>query len=323
VQFNVRINNAEIPVRVKGNTLNQKIIIYVNGGPGLTALDDAQLDRSNFGQIESNYAIAYYDQRGTGNSQGTIKEGELTLSQYSKDLDAIISVVKAQFQDPKIFVMGHSFGGLISANYLLDTARTNTIDGWINMDGTMATSENTIWQYRHTFLVNIANEEIASGNNVSHWQDALNWATNNPEITTEQQKMEWRNFIGAPGGIIIPSENSEIKAGESLGLIFNSSYNPFPAFWSRNQKITNEALLDNAKNINLLPILSNLKLPCLFLWGRYDDVIPPELGQEALNEMGTPEVDKYIELYYNSAHQPFVNDHVALTQDVVDFVAKY
>ena len=32
--FHVRINKAQLPVMVRGNTASGKIILFVNGGPG-------------------------------------------------------------------------------------------------------------------------------------------------------------------------------------------------------------------------------------------------------------------------------------------------
>ena len=322
-QFNVRVNGVELPVFVRGNTASKKIILFVNSGPGLTSLDEAHLDLMNFETIENTHAIAYYDQRGTGNAQGVIKKGSLTLKQYSKDMYDIIRVLEAKYNQPDIYIMSHGFGSYLSSFFLLDYEDSNSVKGWINLDGSFLAQETKDWEYKHTFLVNIANEEISLNKDVAHWTDALDWCVNNPTISTPAQKNQWRNYLGGPGEFIIPAEQEDLKTRQAFNVIFNSSYNPFPALWSRNGKITAERISEEVNGTNLIPELSRLTLPTLFVYGRYDDIVTPELGEDAFNEIGTPNTDKYFELYLNSGHQPFVNEPNLLAQDVVDFVGKY
>jgi len=322
-QFNVRVNGVELPVLVRGNTASKKIILFINSGPGLTSLDHAHLDLMNFKTIESSYAIAYYDQRGTGNSQGTISKGSLNLKQYSKDIFDIIRVLETKYEQPEIFLMSHGFGSYLSSFFLLSYEDSNNVKGWINLDGSLLIQESKVWEYKHTFLVNIANEEIRIGNNIAHWTDAFDWAINNPIISNQAQKDQWRSYLGNPGEFIIPSEQRGLLTRETFDVVFNSSYNPFPALWSRNGKITAEHISEEVNGTNLIPELSRLTLPTLNIWGRYDDIVPPELGDDIYNALGTPNADKYFEVLLNSGHQPFVNEPNLVSQKVVDFIGKY
>ena len=322
-QFNVRVNGVELPVFVRGNTASKKIILFVNSGPGLTCLDEAHIDAMNFKSIETSYAIAYFDQRGTGNAQGVIKKESITLKQYSKDLFDIIRVLEVKYDQPDIFLMSHGFGSYLSSFFLLDYEDSNSVKGWINLDGALLLQDQKEWEYKHTFLENIANEEIAAGTDVVYWSNALNWTVSNPVISTQAQKDQWRNFLGNPGEFIIPAEQEDMKTRETFDVLFTSSYNPFPAYWSQNRKETSERIMNEAAGTNLIPELSRLELPSLFIWGRYDDLVPPELGQDAFDEMGTPSSDKYLEVYLSSGHQPFTNEPNQLTLDVVDFVGKH
>jgi len=124
--FHVKIEGTEIPVLVRGNIRSDKLILYINGGPGLTSIDVARADMYNWSAgLEENFAMAYYDQRGCGNAQGNFDESTLTISQYIKDLDAIITVLNAKYKNADIYLMGHSFGGFIGINYLTQVATYN------------------------------------------------------------------------------------------------------------------------------------------------------------------------------------------------------
>lgn len=322
--FHVKIEGAELPVWVKGNTTSKKMIIYINGGPGLTSIDVARADLFDWSNgLEQEFAMVYYDQRGCGNAQGNPDESTLTIAQYIKDLDAIIAVLNNQYENPDIFLMGHSFGSFIGVNYLLEQNFEEKIKGWISIDGAYNFDYDLSWQYRRSFLENIANEEIAKGRDIQHWQEALHWTNDNPIIETREHKNEWRAFVGWPGERIIPEEVGDISFADYLGIGFASSYNAFPAFLSSNLNIVNDRLNEDAEGVNLIESVSALSLPTLFIWGKYDDLIAPEEGEEVFNNFGTEDADKYFKLLENSSHEPFISDPEGFQQAISTFVENY
>ena len=322
--FHVKIKGTELPVWVKGNTESSKLIVYINGGPGLTSIDVAKADMFDWSTgLEDNFAMVYYDQRGCGNAQGNFDVNTLTVSQYIKDLDAIIAVLKEKYNDPDIYLMGHSFGGFIGMKYLLEANNQQKIKAWISVDGAYNFDYDLSWQYRRTFLINIANEEIAKGNMTAHWTRALEWTNDNHEIKSREQKNEWREFIGWPGDIIIPEETATLSARQYMEIGFFSSYNVFPAYTSFNLEIVNDKLNEDAEGQNLISEVSKVTIPSLLIWGRYDDLIVPEEGVDVFNNFGTSNDDKYFSLLPNSSHEPYISDPVNFKNEIIAFVNKY
>ncbi len=62
------------------------------------------------------YHVVIPDLRGFGLSGGA-RGCVGSFEDYYRDLDAIVSVIKREFAQPKIFMMGHSFGGLVNFHY--------------------------------------------------------------------------------------------------------------------------------------------------------------------------------------------------------------
>ncbi len=322
--FHVKIDGTELPVWVKGNTASSKFVIYINGGPGLTSIDVAKADMFNWSQgLEENFAMVYYDQRGCGNAQGNFDEKLLTVSQFVKDLDAIISVLNAKYENPDIYLMGHSFGSFIGVNYLLSSNYQTKIRAWISIDGAYNFDYDLSWQYRRTFLINIANEEISKGNMLDHWTAALDWTDVNQIITTREQKNKWRGFVGWPGGIIIPEELSSLSTRQYLRIGFSSSYNPFPAYLSKNLDIVNDRLNEDAEGKNFIAEVSKVTIPCLLIWGKYDDLIVPEEGLDVFNNFGTSANDKFYKIFPHSSHEPYISDPDNFKKEIIEFVKKY
>ncbi len=319
--FHVKIEGTELPVWVKGNTSSENLVIFINGGPGLTTLDLASADLLDWGtNLENEFAMVYYDQRGTGNVHGNLDEATINMAQYVKDLDAIVDVLAAQYPSHRVFLMGHSYGGYIGANYLRTDQNQEKIAGWISIDGAYSFDQDARYIYRRAFLINIANEEIAKGNRGVHWQEALDWAAANPVIESREQRSEWRTFIGDPGEIILPDAQLSISTKEVLNILFTSSYNPFPAYFSDNLINTFLLLIQESEDVNLTDSVDVITLPSLFVQGRYDDLITPEETQVIFDNFGTDSFDKSLALFDDSGHEPFINEPEKFTTAIVDFV---
>ena len=63
------------------------------------------------------YSVTAYDQRGHGRSEGL--PGHIdSFSEYEEDLDRVVLSVRPRGGSPRIFLIGHSMGGLVTLRYL-------------------------------------------------------------------------------------------------------------------------------------------------------------------------------------------------------------
>lgn len=112
--FHMKNGDYLIPVRIRGNTASKKIILFVQGGPGSNTLDFAEIDYPGWkSTLEKKYAVAYYDQRGTRNQQGSLNLEEFSISLYVDDLHEIAAFLQTA-HEAEIIMLGHSFGGHLS-----------------------------------------------------------------------------------------------------------------------------------------------------------------------------------------------------------------
>lgn len=66
--------------------------------------------------VNQNYAVTAYDHRGHGLSDGLPGHVE-SFSEYDEDLQKIITAARSRNQSRPLFLIGHSFGGLIALRY--------------------------------------------------------------------------------------------------------------------------------------------------------------------------------------------------------------
>ena len=128
--FYVENQGAKMPVLVEGNIDSGVIVLWVHGGPGGTAIG-FQNDTYITQQLEPKFAVAYWDQRAAGGSQGS-NTPPLTLNQYADDLKKLVLLLKYRYgQNTRIFILSHSWGGLVAPAFLTEGTNQQLVRGWV------------------------------------------------------------------------------------------------------------------------------------------------------------------------------------------------
>ncbi|GAB5539055.1 MAG: hypothetical protein Salg2KO_11580 [Salibacteraceae bacterium] len=308
----VERNGAKMPVYVRGNITSNKMIIVVHGGPGGNGLEYRSGVYSNM--LEAEFAVAYWDQRGQGMSQGNYGIDAVSIDEMVDDLRAVVLTMKNAYNsDLQVFLLGHSWGGTLTSAFLVKDDNQSLCSGWIEADGAHDIPLLNIEAIK--MFQTVGEEQIALGNSVDSWTEILDWAKG---VDT--------NSIGIETGGEINS-----KAYEAEDLLFNdgilaSGEFSVPDLFSPTNLLTS-TISGNFTSGILTPeveiaaytdSLDQVVIPCLFLWGQYDFVVPPALGISALNKVSSTE--KRLIIYGKSGHSPMSNEGPIFAQDIIDFI---
>lgn len=107
---------------------NGPICIFIHGGPGAWS---KSFDRLKGENLETNLSMAYYDQRGCGRSQKSAS-GDYSLERMVKDID----LIRKHYGAAKVYLMAHSFGGILALNYAL--SHPDRVEGLILANSTLS-----------------------------------------------------------------------------------------------------------------------------------------------------------------------------------------
>jgi proline iminopeptidase len=88
---------------------NRDPIIVVNGGPGM---DHSYLLPGMLGLARS-HRVIFYDQRGTGRTEGDVNATTVSLDRYLDD----ISALRDSLKPGRAVLLGHSWGGFVAMRY--------------------------------------------------------------------------------------------------------------------------------------------------------------------------------------------------------------
>jgi proline iminopeptidase len=307
---------AQMPIVVRGNTASGVFLLFIHGGPGGTALQKIGLPV--FNQLEKSYATVFYDQRSSGSSQGNSPDKYLTLDQFVEDLDKVIDLIRARYNQPKIFLLGHSWGGCLGTGYLIDPARQQKIRGWIECDGAHNNPNGDTLSFQ--FVANYANEQIRQNKDAALWKFALNWYSENPNFTSNQ--MEHYAFLEKANAYIYDLSLKRTPTtfpDYTADYVLNSPADITAQLTNYNHVIKNFIISD----IDLTSEMKKITLPSLIIWGQYDGVIPLPMAQHAYNSLGTPTDQKSILILPNAAHYSFYEVPDLCAQGITNFIEKY
>lgn len=311
----VRNKGADMPVYMHGNITSGTILLIVHGGPGGNGLEY----RSGLWTVdlEKKYAVAYWDQRGQGMAQGHYNRSEVTIAQMADDMNAVVKVLKAKYgNNTEVFALGHSWGGTLTSKYMITDDWQHNLAGWIEFDGAHDMPKNDIESVK--LFIQVANEQIAAGNSVKDWQGILDWATkidtNNitPQQSLEinQKGFEVEGWLKADGVLQKPEK------GGNEEPYFSGQENPVTS--TLTGLFTNGMLNDENSKYSATPELHKITIPCLFIWGKYDFVVPPSLGWEAYNLVSSPE--KTFVLLEKSGHSGMDNEWEKTKNAIITFI---
>jgi len=312
--FFLRNTNADLYVEVNGNINSDVFFIYLHGGPGGGSY------AYNLGyfaeEMEKEYAMVYLDQRGNGASQGNNSREDLTIAQNSEDIYALAKVLQAKYgEDISIFLAGHSWGGLTSAHALIFTDIQGLLKGWIEMNGAHDFRKNDREIVK--MFQRIGQEELDAGNNEDFWEPLLERVNQIDTLDISDEESGFLNSKGFEAEQMFELADEEISGG----LPYTLGTPGFSIATAVANGAVNPILNADSYPYELTDRLREIEIPSLFLWGKYDFVVPPALGESAFEEVNTEE--KRLVIYEKSGHSPMSNEAIQFTEDVKDFIERY
>jgi len=313
--FYVRHEGANMPVYVRGNTASNKLILILHGGPGGNGY---QYYLSQFApELGREFGLLALDQRGQGGAQGHYSKDRVTIEQMRQDVKAVVLATRERYgKDVKIYLMGHSWGGLLGTAFAQSEDQF-LVDGWIEVAG--AHDLPLLYTSAYAMLDSFADVELQLGRERDFWLEVKDGLAQLPLEVDELEDWLTLNRLGHRAGGMIPQ--IERDSTRDIGLDETLWGNPIDPLTTISSWNTGTKLLDEVIVTNLTPTMSEIQIPTLFLWGRYDFVVPPRLAETGFPLVGT--ADKEIWWFESSAHSPMFDQPGEYVSVVTDWINRH
>ncbi|MBO0953160.1 alpha/beta fold hydrolase [Fibrella forsythiae] len=107
----LKINGIKQFLTIRGVDRAKPVLLWLHGGPGNVAMP---LYMHYSASLEEQFVVVYWDQRGSGKSYSSrISPASMTLNQFVSDTHELTKWLKTRFNQDKLFMVGHSWGGLL------------------------------------------------------------------------------------------------------------------------------------------------------------------------------------------------------------------
>jgi pimeloyl-ACP methyl ester carboxylesterase len=218
-----------------------------------------------------------------GASQGGIVD-KLVMEQYGKDLKKVIHVLRYKYgQDLQVFLMGHSWGGMVCAQFMTEGDNQNLVSGWMHV--------NAVHNWRQTDidsrakLLDFGTQQIALGKNVAKWTEITDYCKANsgfitPEISAKLNGYSY-SALSLIEGFTPFDEDKVIKENMIPEKI------PFTSSFLNMLNPATDKLISSLQDIEFSSKLFIVTKPVLALSGNYDFVVPEAGAIEFIDKVGS------------------------------------
>ncbi|MDR0952305.1 MAG: alpha/beta hydrolase [Oscillospiraceae bacterium] len=136
----VRLGGIEQYLYIRGQDKDNPVIIFLHGGPGG---EFAYLAYYWQTQLEADYTIINWDQRGSGNTYFRDPAAEKpTIDLLLTDLNDLVDYAREEFKQDKVILVGHSFGTILGAMYSAENP--DKVEQYVGVGQAVSLSEGDI-----------------------------------------------------------------------------------------------------------------------------------------------------------------------------------
>ena len=283
----IHINGADFQMMIRGWDKDNPVPLFVHGGPCCSEIPYARKYQE---ELEKEFTIVHYDQRGSGKSYRFGEDySQVTAATHVEDLIAITENIEEYLDKEQVILLGHSYGTYVATQAA--ALRPDLYRAYIGigqMSDTVKSELNTLEKCRAQAVIEGDEKTIAE-------LEALK------EAVTEGKQIVPRNYVRKYGfGARLIDDNRDYL----LAFLFGSEYNLRDAagFYTAAMKYQ-DGLIMEALRSPLADIVSKIDIPVYFVMGKYDGMTSPEAAEEYLQNI-EGDGEKVFVLFENSAHYP-------------------
>ncbi len=302
----VTLGDSEQWVSIRGNDINNPVLLFLAGGPGGSQLATA---RHTLGALEDHFVVVNWEQPGAGKSFNAVDRTTLTPERYITDAQALIHHLRQRFDEEKVYVLGESWGSALGI--LLVQRDPELFHAFMGTGQMVAFLETDLRCYEF----------------------ALNWAQergNTAKVAKLQQQgpppyygqgVAWRQATYLLDTFAYMNQNPAIPdngfntftdlASVEYGLIDKMN-------WIRGPLETLSIVYPHLWEVDFRKQATQLEVPIYFLIGRHDVNAPPALTEEYYTLLNAPH--KELIWFEHSGHTPWTSEPARFVDVMVNRV---
>lgn len=305
----VDINGRSNGMIIRGKSLDNPVILFISGGPGVPQYWMNEAYAENYpNKLEDEYTVCWWEYAGEGMSYDrSIKSEEITIERLSEDAVAVANYLRERFGKEKIYLMAHSAGTPLGI--YLAQEKSEPFYAYFAM-GQIANEGNRRYEDGYIFM----KEQFEKDNN----QKALSYMNTlikeeNGELTIidkESIRSKWEQVLLMAGC----ATTREMRS-DAFEIFFPQI---FTKCYTLKEKINfwiGKAFMLKTPYDDYEVPLTNPKpaqIPVYFISGYYDYTTPVTIVEDFYKNLEAPDKELYI--FNDSAHSPLWEENEAVLE---------
>jgi len=277
----VQIGGIDQWIQVRGQNVNNPILLFIHGGPGLGFIP---LGRTFQRPWERYFTVVQWDQRGAGKTYASndreLQRRTMNLPQMEQDTLDIVNYLRHRFQRDKIFVMGHSWGSILGL--WLAHQHPELIFAYVGTGQIVATEQNSALLY-HDML-----QEARNRHNDKATRE-LEGIAPYPPPSADIRKLrivnQWAGTLLGP-----PPRAAENHLESMMQVVVSApEYSLVDDYeFIRAPEFSAGVLLPQLMSLDMTKLGLDFQVPIFFFEGRHDPYCRPSLVWEYSQNISAP-----------------------------------
>jgi pimeloyl-ACP methyl ester carboxylesterase len=282
------VNGVKLTALIRGTDIRHPILLHVHGGPGMSSMLFA---RKYDEQLVGDFVVIHYDQRGTGRSY--FKEFDttgLTVDVFVNDLIEITKQIREQFPSQKLILLGESWGSLIGV--LAVRKNPELFDAYVGTGQIADLSNSDRISYDYVYY----NAKKEGKKKIFRKISRLN----RNSMRNYDELIKQRRLLKKMGGTFY---RNDIRGELMRYALVSPGYSLCDLYRIRKiSRLLGRKLYPEMVKYNFIKKARKLPVPCFFIEGRYDFMVPSIIAENYYFNIEAP----YKRFYWfeKSGHAP-------------------
>lgn len=298
-KIHVNINGVEQGMFIKSKNINNPVLLFVHGGPGMP---EYWLTERYPTGLENYFTVVWWEQRGAGLSYSPdIPAETMTAEQFILDTLEVVKYLRQRFGQEKIYLMAHSWGSYIGIQAVAREPELFHAYIGIGQISYQIKSEQLAYEYALDYYKKNGNADMVKKLEAAPPTMTVPLPPNYDALRDAYMHGAGigttRGMNSVITGIFLPSWTfREYTLGEKLNLWRGKFYSRSPSF----------SLWDKMQVTDLTQQVTTLEIPVYFLHGKYDYTCAYPLAKEYFMKLDAPVKGFYT--FDQSAHSPMFEE---------------
>ncbi len=282
----VLLGGVEQTILLRGEDSSKPVLLFLYGGPGVPEMP---LSYKN-SDLERDFVIVQWDQRGAGKSYRP-DIPDMRIDQFVQDTLELTRLLRTEFAQPSIYLVGHSWGSLIGALAVAREPRLFYAYVGISQLVNIAASEKEL-----DLRSRATAQKEGDSRALRHLEEIGRYPYANHRDERRVNKIQ-KHLMGQ-----VPNE---LSATHMFGLAVTSPYYSVGDYIKalRGVVFSGKALEREIYSANLFRRVPEIDVPVYFFEGRRDTVLSPVTAAHYCDELVAPR-GKHLIWFENSNHWP-------------------